>query len=429
MNIWIINHNAAVPSQAWSIRHVSLGAELVRRGHSVSLFASNFSSGMKAYLTPAHGGRIQWEQALGVKMGWLPTPAYSSNSWGRLWNNLVFGFRVLDLPRNCCARPDVVYGSTPDPFAALAGWRVARRLGVPFVWEIRDIWPQSLIDMGMSRFHPFVPVCAAMERHLCCNSDAIVTLMPDAASHLVAHGATRCRIHWIPNGVNFNLVPPVVPPKPKEALELIYAGAYGGGNNPELILDAAVKLRERGGPLLRFRFIGNGAGEHALLAKRAALNLDNVSFEPPVPRAQVYSLLNEADILLAPYAKLDVHRFGVSLNKLFDYMAVARPIIFATCASNHPVTDARCGIEVPADDADALANSISTLAGLAREERWQLGLNGRRYAEQNHNFARLAVKLETILAGAACQPPGAHRVTNNQGLEAARPILENDQAV
>jgi glycosyltransferase involved in cell wall biosynthesis len=220
--------------------------------------------------------------------------------------------------------------------------------------------------------------------------------MPDAASHLVAHGATRCRIHWIPNGVNFNLVPPVVPPKPKEALELIYAGAYGGGNNPELILDAAVKLRERGGPLLRFRFIGNGAGEHALLAKRAALNLDNVSFEPPVPRAQVYSLLNEADILLAPYAKLDVHRFGVSLNKLFDYMAVARPIIFATCASNHPVTDARCGIEVPADDADALANSISTLAGLAREERWQLGLNGRRYAEQNHNFARLAVKLETI---------------------------------
>ena len=404
MKIWMINHYAAVPSQAWSTRHVSLGAELVRRGHCVNLFASNFSRGMKSHLSAVHGRGIRWEQALGVEMGWLPTPAYSSNSWGRLWNNLVFAFRVLILPGNCGAKPDVIYGSTPDPFAALAGWRVARRLGVPFVLEIRDIWPQSLIDMGMSRFHPFVWVCGAIERHLYRHSDAIVTLLPDAEPHLVAHGATRDRIHWIPNGVNFDLVPPVVLPKPKQALELMYAGAYGGGNNPELILDAAAKLRERGGPPLRFRFLGSGAREHALLAKRAALNLENVSFEPPVPKAQVYSPLSEADILLAPYAKLNVHRFGVSLNKLFDYMAVARPIIFCTHSSNHPVTDARCGIELPADDPDALANAISTLAGMSPEERWQLGLHGRRYVEQNHDFARLAVKLETILAGAACHP-------------------------
>jgi glycosyltransferase involved in cell wall biosynthesis len=401
MTIWIINHNAAVPSQAWSTRHVSLGAELVRRGHSINLFASNFSRGMKSHLGAAHGGHIQWEQALGVEMGWLPTPGYSRNSWGRGWNMLVFAFRVLDLPRNCSAKPDIIYGSTPDPLAALAGWCVARRLGVTFVLEIRDIWPQSLIDLGMSRFHPFVVVCAAIERHLYSHSDAIVTLMPDAEPHLVARGATRERIHWIPNGVNFDLVPPVVPPKPKEALEIMYAGAYGGGNNPELILDAAAKLRERGGPPLRFRFLGSGAREHALLAKRAALKLENVSFEPPVPKIQVYSLLGEADILLAPYAKLGVHRFGVSLNKLFDYMAVARPIVFSTSSSNHPVTDAHCGFEISADDPDALADSISALAGMSPEERWQLGLNGRHYVEQNHDFARLAVKLETILAGAS----------------------------
>jgi len=400
----MINHYAAVPSQAWSTRHVSLGAELVRRGHSVNLFASNFSRGMKSRLGAAHGGRIQWEQALSVEMGWLPVPTYSSNSWGRLWNNLVFAFRVLDLPRNCGAKPDIIYGSTPNPIAALAGWRVARRLGVPFVLEVRDIWPQTLIDMGMSRFHPFVVLCAAIERHLYSHSDVIVTLLPGAAPHLIAHGAARERIHWIPNGVNFDLVPPVVPPKPKEALELMYAGAYGGGNNPELILDAAAKLRERGGPPLRFRFLGSGAQEHALLAKRAALNLQNVSFEPPVPRAQVYSLLSEADILLAPYAKLGVHRFGVSLNKLFDYMAVARPIVFANHASNHPVRDSGCGLECPADDPDALVEAISALAGRSLEERWQMGLRGRRYVEQNHDFARLAVKLEANLAGASREP-------------------------
>jgi glycosyltransferase involved in cell wall biosynthesis len=404
MEIWMINHYAMPPSQPWGSRHVSLGAELVRRGHSVNLFAADFSDIGQTEPHTARRKGIHWEQALGVKVGWLPTPAYSDNSWGRGWNTLVFGLRTLRLPTHCSARPDVIYGSTPTLFAALAGLLVARGLGVPFVLEIRDIWPQSLIDMGMSRLHPFILLSALIERYLYRHSDAIVMLMPNADPHLVAHGAARERIHWIPNGVNFGLVPPVVPPSKKDVLEVMYAGAFGGGNNPEIILDAAAKLRQRGGPPMRFRVIGMGTGEPAMIAKRAALGLDNVLLQPPVPKIQVYSLLSQADILLAPYSKLGVHRFGVSLNKLFDYMAVARPIVFANDASNHPVRDAGCGLECPADDADTLADAIFKLAGMSSQERWELGLRGRRYVEQNHDFARLAVKLEAILAGASREP-------------------------
>jgi glycosyltransferase involved in cell wall biosynthesis len=380
---------------------------LVRRGHGVNLFAADFNDSIQACHRAARHEDIHWEQALGVEMGWLPTPAYSGNSWGRGWNTLVFAFRTLSLPHHCSTRPDVIYGSTPSLFAALAGLRVARRLGVPFVLEIRDIWPQSLIDMGMSRFHPFVVLSSVIERYLYRHSDAIVTLMPDAAPHLVARGAARERIHWIPNGVNFNLVPPVVPPTRKAVLEVTYAGAFGGGNNPEVILDAAAILRQRGGRPLRFRIIGQGSCEAAMRAKLAALGLTNVTLEPPVPKLQVYALLSQADILLAPYANLSVHRFGVSLNKLFDYMAVARPVAFAGRSSNHPVTDARCGIEIPADAPESLADAISSLANMSVEERWQLGLNGRRYVEQNHDFARLAVKLEAILAGCCAPTAGA----------------------
>jgi glycosyltransferase involved in cell wall biosynthesis len=155
---------------------------------------------------------------------------------------------------------------------------------------------------------------------------------------------------------------------------------------------------------MRFRIIGHGSGLPVMLAKQAALRLTNVSLEPPVPKIQVYSLLSQADILLAPYAKLSVHRFGVSLNKLFDYMAVGRPIVFSNDASNHPVLDSGCGLECPADDPDALADAISALAGMSLEDRWQMGLRGRRYVEQNHDFARLAVNLEAILAGASRDP-------------------------
>jgi len=400
MKIWMINHYAAAPSQAWSTRHVSLCAELVRRGHSVNLFSANFSHSLKTYRSANRTEPIHWEEALGVEMGWLPTPAYTDNRWGRGWNTLVFAWRVLSLPEHCKFQPEVIYGSTPSLFAALAGLRVAQRLGVPFVLEIRDIWPQTLIDMGMSRFHPFIMVSAAIERYLYRHSDAIVTLMPNAAPHLVAHGVAPERIHWIPNGVNFNLVPPVERPQPKEELEVVYAGAYGGGSNPGLILDAAARLRQRGGPQLRFRLVGSGPHEPAMRAKLAALKLTNVSMEPPVAKLDVYSYLNQADIVVAPYGALAVHRFGVSLNKLFDYMAVARPIVFGSCSSNHPVTDAGCGIEIPADDPEALADAISTLAGMSLEGRWQLGLRGRRYAEQNHDFVRLGEKLEAILDSA-----------------------------
>jgi glycosyltransferase involved in cell wall biosynthesis len=405
MKIWMINHYAA--PQAWSTRHVSLASELVQRGHSVSLFASNFNHSLRTRRAEGSRDHIHWERTAGVDIGWLPTPAYSDNSWGRAWNTLVFAFRVVRLPKHCSAHPDIVYGSSPSLFAALAGLLVAQRLGIPFVLEIRDIWPQTLIDMGISRFHPFVVMSAVIERYLYRHADAIVTLMPNAAPHLVAHGAARERIHWIPNGVNFNLAPPAVPPQPKDVLEVTYAGAYGGGNNPEVILDAAAKLRQRGGPPLRFHIMGKGPLEAAMIAKRTALGLDNVSLEPPVPKSQVYSLLSQADIVVAPYQSLAVHRFGVSLNKLFDYMAVARPVVFASCSSNHPVRDAGCGIECAPDDPEALADAIATLTGKSLEERWELGLQGRRYVEQNHDFARLAVRLESILTGASRAPLAA----------------------
>ena len=396
----MINHYAGSPAQAWSTRHVSLAAELVRRGHRVTLFASNFNHSLRTCRAADSDEHVHWEQVEGVDIGWLATPKYSGNSLGRFWNMLVFAFRVLQVPKHCHRRPDVIYGSTPSLFAALAGLILAQRLGVAFVLEIRDIWPQTLIDMGMSRFHPFVVLSAAIERHLYRHADAIVTLMPDAAPHLVALGTARERVHWIPNGVNFGLVPPVAPPQQKDILEVIYAGAYGGGNNPEIILDAAAKLRQRGGPALSFRLVGNGLGKASLVAKKAALGLANVSVEPPVPKSQVYALLSQADIAIVPFMRLAVHRYGVSSNKLFDYMAVAKPIVLAGLSSKHYVEDAGCGIECSPDEPDALADALSALAGMSPQERWEMGLRGRRYAEQNHDFARLALKLEVILARA-----------------------------
>jgi len=427
MKIWIVNHYASSPARADNIRHASLAAELVRRGHRVSIFASSFLRRSTSCPQVETGEHICWEQDRGVDFGWLPTPTYSGNSYGRAWNMLVFAWRVLQLPRHCSDRPDIIYGSTPTLFAALAGLAVARKLGVPFVLEIRDIWPQTLIDLGMPRFHPFVVLCAVIERYLYRHADAMVTLMPNATPHLVAQGASPERIYWVPNGVDFGLVPPVSPPKPKDELEVMYAGAFGAGNDPLTVLDAAARLRQGEGAAIRFRFIGSGKDEAAMISKRAALGLDNVSFEPQIPKNQVFSVLSGADIMVAPVKYLPVHRFGVSGNKVLDYMAVARPIIHAVRSSNHTVLEAGCGLECPPDDPEALADAISALASMSPQERWDMGLCGRRYVEQNHDFALLAAKLESVLVGALGDPRARSTRAERLGLlESTNLVPPND---
>ena len=404
---------------------MSLAAELVRRGHSVQLFASSFSRGTRTCSLAGRRGQVGWDHALGVDIGWLRTPPYFGNSFGRARNELVFAWRLLRLPKYCNTPPDIVYGATPSPFAALASLIVARRLGVPFVLEVRDIWPQTLVDIGVPRYHPFVIVLAVIEDYLYRHADAITTLMPKAAPHLVAHGASDERIFWVPNGVKFELVPPVKPPERKEALDAIYAGNFGGGNDPGLMLEAAARLRQRGGPAVRFCFLGLGPEEATLRARQAELGLENVRFEPPVPKTKAYSLLSEADLLIAPVKDLPVHRFGVSSNKVLDYMAVARPIIHAVRAPNHAVQEAACGIEC-APDPDALADAITRLGTMSPQQRWELGLNGRRYVERNHDFAQLAVKLEAILASTQRQRLSLYRLTNDRTVENAKPVSGND---
>jgi len=399
MRIWMINHYACSSAQVGGNRHVSLAGELVRRGHSVNLFASSFNHSTRTSCTANRRGRVWWEEFSGVEIGWLRTPPYFDNSFGRVRNELVFAWRLLQLPRYCNTRPDIIYAATPSLFAALASLVVARRLGLPFVLEVRDIWPQTIIDMGMSRFHPFAMLAAAIEGYLYRHADAITTLMPNAAPHLVAHGAAHERIYWIPNGVNFELVVSIRPAEQKKVLDVMYAGAYAGGNDPSALLDAAAELKRRGGATVRFRFVGMGVGEAAMMAKAKALGLDNVRFEPSVPKSMVYTLLSEADILVAPVKYLPVHRFGVSGNKVLDYMAVARPVIHAVRAPNHDVREAGCGIEC-APHPEALAEAITTLAAMSPQQRWELGLRGRRYVEQNYDFARIAVKLEEALKSA-----------------------------
>lgn len=382
-------------------RHHALARHLVRSGHRVVIFASSFDHKTRQErLSP--GEMIRRENADGVDFVWLRTPSYKGNTPARVNNMLAFAYRVC---RKRVAtieqQPDVVLGSSPHLFAALAAERVARRYGVPFVLEVRDLWPESLVELGnISRRHPIVLGLELIERYLYKRAKCIISLLPDAVDHMVSKGADRTKMVWIPNGVEVDELPEPKPPVDDGIFTVMYAGAHGLANSLDTLLDAARMLQtEPWATHVRFRLIGDGPEKERLQVKVRDEGIRNIIFEQQVPRNKVYGILAQADAFWATLRDVPLYKWGISLNKMYDYLAMARPIVFGANVSLNPIKDAQAGITVYPEDREATVAAIKQLVAMSNEERWAMGLRGRRYVEEHHDYKKLAHRLGKHLRG------------------------------
>ena len=404
MRVWLVNHYALPPSEPGGTRHYALARELIRSGHDVMLIASSFNhaSGKQMHYTD---GKLSTVTQFGeVPFLLLRVPAYRRNIT-RLWNMFVFAFEVWwGRGTRGMSKPDIVIGSSLTLFAAFAAARLARRLRVPFVLEIRDLWPQTLIDMGMRRHHPAVIGFGIIERYLYRNSDRIITLLPNASEYMVPRGARSNDITWIPNGVDLNLMPPSLVPTPHEVFTVMYAGSHGLSDALDPVLDAAAMLNKQAPGRFCFRFVGEGPNKNQLRRRVQTEDIANVVFDDPVPRREVFCKLQSADAFIITTKKTDLYHYGISPNKLHEYMAAARPTIFAGNSFNNPIAEAAAGITVAPEDPKAIAAAVETLAAMSIDERWNMGLRARQYIEENHDFVMLARRLERVLQSAVASP-------------------------
>lgn len=395
-HVWILNHYAATPSSSGVTRTYNLAKNLPPYGWTASIIAASTDYHTREQrLNEGEVSRL--EMIDDVPFLWLRTPPYQANDWRRVLNILVYAARALwpDM-MTPLAKPDVIIGSSVHPFAALAGAFLAKRYKVPFVFEVRDLWPQTLIDMGALKQGGLVTrALQALELWLYRQSKYTIVLLEHADEYIVPLGIPKEKVVWIPNGVDSSQFPPAqekaVDP---DAFTLMYFGAHGDANGLRTVLDAMALLKDK---KVKLRLIGDGPEKAGLIEHARSLGLTNVSFENPVPKKQIPSLAAQADAFVFNVRNLDLFKYGMSPNKLFDYMAAARPIIYTGVDNRNMVAQAGAGLTVRPEDPSAMARAVEAMMAMTPAQRAEMGAAGRRYVEEKHAFGYLAEKLATLL--------------------------------
>jgi glycosyltransferase involved in cell wall biosynthesis len=419
VNIWIVYQFASTPDLPGSNRTYLYARAFAEAGNDVTLWTSSFS----------HYGRVETIQDDApyavrnegrLKIISLKTkPAYFRNDYRRFLNLISFARNFLRFSRRELPSPDVIIASYPSPLSAYASYRLARRLHVKFVLEVRDLWPQVWVERGaFSRYHPFILFLYAIERHLYKRADTIVSALPYINDYLSERRMRQREIGWIPNAVNMDeiaredggaagvpleICDSMKADRQKGIMNVAYVGGLGPANRVECILEAAKILKEKGEKALSFTIVGEGHSKKSLMEFASKNGLDSVRIWPAVPVSSVPAILRNADVGALCLHRNPIYRFGVNLHKVYDYMAAGLPIVFSAGVRNDIVKSSGGGFTVAPGRPEEIASALQRLLSMSPEERRLMGERGRRYVSDNYAVSVLAKRyLDIIGAGKQC---------------------------
>ena len=396
MNVWFVNHYAGLTTTVPATRTYDLGRQLVRLGHRVTIFACSFNHYTLTEERLKPGKLVKTEESEGVRFVWIRGTSYQGNDWRRLVNMLVFALLAFIVGLRLSPKPDIIIGTTVHPFAPISAFLVSRALRARVLLDITDIWPESLIDLGHLSSDGFVAkLCNALENFSLRRAEVVTSVLPNIADYLRDKGLSNKPTVWIPNGIDSDRLAKFVE---SDALDnsyftVTYAGGFAPAHALDVILEAAADIQLKGFENIRFVLVGDGPEMGTVKTYIAEYGLKNVTLPGFIPKHILYSILSEADAFLVTAKNLPVYRYGISFNKISDYLLVGRPIVFAVNSSNNPVSEAGAGISVPGENPKALAEAIIQLSELSINMRQTMGKCAQAFALEHFDYAIIARRL------------------------------------
>lgn len=406
--VWIMNHYAGSMYFDKGGRHYNFAKYLKQVGYEPVVFCANSVHGRpERHFDTEDLWQEHTAEAIGVPFVFVRARTYMGNGKQRVLNFLDFYRNVQKAAREYAqkyGKPDIIYASSVHPLTLLAGVRLAKRFGVECVCEVRDLWPESIVAYSsrFTRSHPVIKLLYQGEKWLYKKADRLIFTLEGAYDYIVERGwekdVPQSKVFYINNGVDLEVfrynrehfqVEDSDLDDPN-TIKIVYTGSIRLVNNIGALLDAAKEVTD---PRIRFLIWGDGDHLPALRKRVEEERIENVFFKGRVGKEYVPSIISRADFNYINHIN-DIFRFGVSMNKLFEYLAAERPILMYIRARYNPVERYGCGLIC--QSSEELKAQLSSLPDRS-DGKYTAMCENARAAAAEYDFKDLTRKLMEVL--------------------------------
>lgn len=413
--IWIFNHYATNQFFDKAGRHYSFAKYLIQAGYQVRIFCASTVHNSENNLIM--DGRLYFEDTCDdIPFVFIKTRDYSGNGKQRILNMLGY-YRGLLKAAGAFEKPDVIIGSSVHPLACVAAIRLSQKYNCRNIVEIRDLWPESIVALGMmGRNNPIIRMLYKLEKWIYTKANTIIFTMEGGRDYIIekgwdkAHGGPvdLSKVYHINNGVDlevfdYNKAHCVFSDQDLDepnTFKVVYTGSIRRANGVDLIVRCAEKLL---GTKIKFFIYGDGPEQEKMHLYCIENDIDNVFLKGKIAKNEIPSVLSKCDLMLLNYQMdsnlMKVLRFGGSHNKMFEYFASGKPVLANFAEGYCVITKYRSGKAQPLKSAEAYAEAVRWFAGLSPEEYNVYCQNARR-AARDHDFKVLTAKLLAVVEDA-----------------------------
>ncbi len=403
MKVIYFHQHFSTPKGSTGIRSYEMARRLVARGHQVTMVCGSYGGGETGIALPFINGMRR-----GVVDG-IDIIEYDlaySNSDGFLKRAMTFvRFAMRSIGVALTERYDLVFATSTPLTAGIPGIFARWLRGKPFVFEVRDLWPELPKAMGVIRNPLLLGAMSVLEWISYRSAHRLVGLSPGIVDGIARRGVPRERVALIPNGCDLDIFAGEVEPwRPGQVksddLLAVFAGTHGVANGLDAVLDVAVELKRRDRSDIKLMLIGQGKLKPALQERASREKLENIVFHDPVNKARLAGLMAGTDVGLQTLANIPAFYYGTSPNKFFDYIAAGLPVL-----NNYPgwlagmIRDNQCGFAVEAEAPQAFADALEQAAN-DRAALRAMGMRARELAEREFDREQLGNRFVDWLEGA-----------------------------
>lgn len=404
MDIWLINHYAVPPKYYPLARQTCFARYLMAMGHTVTIFAASTVHNSNMNLI-TDGAPWRDEVVDGVHYVYIRCMDYQGNGLKRIYNICEFAWKLPGVCRKF-PRPDAIVATSMPPTSCAMGIHLARKYGCRGVAEIADLWPESIMAYGIAGpRNPAVLALRRLEKWIYEKADDVVFTCEGGYDYIVEQGwegkIPRAKVHYINNGVDlaafdenrarYTVQDPDL--EDPSVFKVVYTGSIRQVNHLGLLLDAAKEVTD---PRVKFLIWGDGDQRAALEQRVREEGISNVVFKGKVEKKYIPSIVSRADINLAHNDPSPLFRFGISFNKLFDYLAAGKPVLCDFPCPYNPAIQCGAGISVDAPSSGKIAAAVESMSALP-QETYQQYCSAARAAAEKYDFRVLTQKLLAVI--------------------------------